>query len=229
MAKPPDQNDKNSDTIEFVTDEFEQAALGKQPVKRRRRRRRKSTKSTKSGELVRPIGIGLGCVMLVLLGVWLGLVYRTDPIDEERYRLALQTRQKMREQWLEECGERGYSEWTCNRFDRAHFEVAEQLDEFICENVEEQTYHCIYTLGNAQVIVAIPTAFRPDGEYRSPRVRSHAVISHSDHNDQVYIAVSENGHVEIREQNQDTPLFIINPSTGTLNAVQDALFPDDNE
>lgn len=147
---------------------------------------------------MRTIGVGLFCAMLIIVGVFLGLSYRSDDLDAERYRIALQARQKVREQWLIECSEKGHSEWTCNKFYRSHFVIAEQLDEFRCDNLKANTYHCQYMLGEAKVVVVIPTRIQVNGEYRAPRSRAHAIIGHSDQSDSHFVTISEKGFVEIR-------------------------------
>ena len=209
MAEPPPNPDQHSDTGEFVTDEFDRAMFANQPV--RRRRRRKSTKSKAPTKLIRTIGVALFCATLIVIGVLLGLNYQSDNLDEERYRIASQTRQKVRDQWLMECSEKGHSEWTCNKFERSHFVIAEQLDEFRCDNLQEKTYHCQYTLGDAEVVVVLPTAIRVNGEYRAPRARAHAIIGYSDQNEKNFVTVSAKGFIEMRAQGNDQPLIVINP------------------
>ncbi len=216
MSESPKNTEQHSDTGEFVTDEFDRAMLANQPV--RKRRRRKRTKSKSTGKFIRTIGVGLFCAMLIAVGVLLGLSYQSEGLDAERYRIALEARQKVREQWLIECNQKGHVEWTCNRFDRSHFVIAEQLDEFRCDNLEPNSYHCQYTLGEAKVVVVIPTAVQVNGEYRAPRSRAHAIIGHSDQNESHFVTISEKGFVEIRTQGHEQPLIIINPSTGTMNS-----------
>lgn len=226
MAEPPKNTEQLSDTGEFVTDEFDRAMLANQPVRRRRRRKKPTSKGP--GKVARTVGVALFCAMLIIVGVFLGLSYQADDLDAERYRIALQARQKVREQWLTECNDKGHSDWTCNKFDRTHFATAELLDEFRCDNLQDKIYHCQYTLGKAKVVVAIPTAIRANGEYRAPISRAHAIISHSDQNEHNYVTVSEKGLIEIRSQNHDEALIVINPSTGTMDA-SDAITGSDDQ
>jgi hypothetical protein len=79
------------------------------------------------------------------------------------------------------------------------------------DNLQEKTYHCQYTLGDAEVVVVLPTAIRVNGEYRAPRARAHAIIGHSDQNEKNFITVSAKGFIEMRAQGNDQPLIVINP------------------
>lgn len=132
--------------------------------------------------------------------------------------MAVEAQEAEREQWMTECGNKGYSEWTCNRFDPEHIEIADRLDEFRCERTESQVHHCRYVLGDAEVMVAIPTSSTiVTGEYVAPELRSHAVINRSNIANANFVAISESGRIELRDRDAGVARFVINPSTGTLN------------
>lgn len=182
----------------------------------RRRRRRKQTKADDSTVVLRTFGVALLCAMLVVFGMLLGLNYRPDTTTAERYRLAVEAQEAERKLWLTECGEKGYSEWTCNRFDLDHITLADRLDKFHCESTDNQVHYCQYVLGDAKVTVAIPTSTIVFGDYETPELRARAVIDHSDAANEYYVSISESGRIELREREADVVRLVINPSTGTL-------------
>ncbi|MFP6782267.1 MAG: hypothetical protein VCB59_11280 [Gammaproteobacteria bacterium] len=75
-------------------------------------------------------------------------------------------------------------------------------------------------MGSAAVTIVIPRVEKVDGEIRVSRRRSRTIIEHSNASDGNYGGVSSTGRIELRERNQKTPLFAINPSTGVLHALQ---------
>ena len=185
---------------------------------RRRRRGRKRDASQDTSVVLRMFGAGLLCVMLVVFGIMLGLNYRPVATSTERYQAAVEAQQAARDRWLEECGKKGYSPWTCDRFDRAHIALAERLDEFRCEQIEQRLHHCHYVLGEAKVMVAVQTSTINAGAYVAPDFRAHAVINHSNASDAHFVSISESGRIELRDREAGVARFMINPSTGTLTA-----------
>ncbi|MGR9092857.1 MAG: hypothetical protein ACU85U_19985, partial [Gammaproteobacteria bacterium] len=108
-----------------------------------------------------------------------------------------------------------------------HFQQAKSLDSFRCRKTDGTNLHqCEYKLGTAKVLVSLPEPYEVNGQFLAPRERAHAVIGHSDIDDRHYVAVSEKGHIELRSRDDDSTLFIINPSNGSLNALHDGVRPD---
>jgi len=217
------------DTGEFETGEFTRSDSGEKTSSRRRhRRRRRRSKNKKLGPMLATIGIGLFCVVLIGVGIVVGLSYSADQGDAERYRQALEARQAAKTEWLSECTTNGYAEWTCARFDQVHFQKAEKLDVFRCNPTAKANVHeCEYKLGTAEVVVSLPEAYEVNGEFLAPKERSHALIRHSNVEDSHYISVSETGRIEIRARDPEAPLFVINPASGSLNALHKSVQPDE--
>ena len=186
---------------------------------RRRRRHRRKKETGRTDRMLRILGLAILCVLLVVIGVLLGLSYRSEMTRQQQYQAALQTQRTLHQRWVDECQTAGHSKWACNKFDSAHFEAAGQLDEFACELIKEKTYHCAYALNPARVVVVFSTPENVDGEIGEALEKTHVMITHSDANDPFHVSVSAKGRIEFNERNQATPRFVLNPSTGALNAV----------
>jgi hypothetical protein len=211
---------------EFATGEYQRASAGEKTATHRKRRRR-SKKRKKLAPMLTMIGVGLFCFILVSVGILVGLSYSEDQGDAERYRQALEAREAAHSEWMTECSALGFAEWTCNRFDRVHFQKAKDLDSFRCRKKDGTNLHqCEYKLGTAEVLVSLPEPFEVNGQFLAPRERAHAVIGHSDIDDRHYVAISEKGHIELRTRDDDSALYIINPSNGSLNALHEGVRPD---
>ena len=213
-------------TGDFATGEYDRTNAGEKTATRRRRRRR-SKKRKKLAPMLTMIGVSLFCLILISVGILVGLSYSEDQGDAERYRQALEAREAAHSEWMTECIALGFAEWTCNRFDRVHFQKAKDLDSFRCRKTDGTNLHqCEYKLGTAEVLVSLPEPYEVNGQFLAPRERAHAVIGHSDVDDRHYVAISEKGHIELRSRNDDSALFIINPSNGSLNALHEGIRPD---
>lgn len=211
---------------EFATGEYQRANAGEKTATRRKRRRR-SRKRKKLAPMLTMIGVGLFCLILISLGILVGLSYSEDKGDAERYRQALEAREAAHNEWMTECTTMGFAQWTCNRFDRVHFQKAKNLDSFRCRKKDGTNLHqCEYKLGTAEVLVSLPEPYEVNGQFLAPRERAYAVIGHSNIEDRHYVAVSEKGHIELRTRDDDSALFIINPSNGSLNALHEGVRPD---
>lgn len=232
MPSTDEQNADANDTGEFPTGEHTASDLDRtrsaEPTSshRRRRRRSKRKKKEKFGKTLTVILIGLLCGGLVGIGVLMGVSYHSDQSDSARYRQALQARQAAHSEWLDECKGLGYDSWTCNRFDRVHFQKAKTLDKFACAQLNESSHRCTYELGSVKVLVTLPEPYESNGNFLAPRERATATIGHSNHDDQYFVAISDKGRIEIRDGKRGTALFIVNPATGSLNALHANLKPD---
>lgn len=213
-------------SAEFATSEYDRTNGGEKTSTRRRRRRR-SKRRKKIAPMLTMLGVGLFCLILISVGILVGLSYSEDQGDAERYRQALEAREAAHSEWMTECIGLGFAEWTCNRFDRVHFQKARNLDSFRCRKANDKNLHeCEYKLGTAEVLVSLPEPYEVNGQFLAPRERAYAVIGHSDVDDRHYVAISEKGHIELRTRDNHSALFIINPANGSLNALHEGVRPD---
>ena len=211
---------------EFVTDELERSQVGDNTQRRRRRRSSKHKKKPPSNQWATFAAFGVLGICLTFFGVLLGMNFRPAESESDRVQAAIQAMEAARENWLSECTDAGHTPWTCQRFDRVHFEKAKKLDTFRCDEADGGRYDCLYKLGAAEVVLRLSDIQQINGEYLAPRKPALAIISHSRRDDDYFVAVSEKGHVEIRQQDGTEPLFVINPATGSMNALHDGLVPD---
>ena len=225
MARNSDKQSDPQDTGDFSSDELDTSRSGRSSSRRRRRRSHSKSKK-KATKLLSIVAAGLFCLTLVALGIFLGLSFNSDNDNAAEYRKALKARELARQTWLDECNAAGHSEWTCNRFDRVHFEKAKHLDEFRCDAGDEVSYRCTYRLGTAEIAVVLPESFLVNGVYAAPRKKASARITHSSHEDDYFIGISAAGHIEFREKNRALPILIVNPATGSMNTLNPDVTPD---
>ncbi|MFT4584021.1 MAG: hypothetical protein ACI915_002669 [Gammaproteobacteria bacterium] len=215
MSDQGPEIEDDSETGEFSrTDQFDRTAS------QRRRRRRKSHKEKSSAKIVPAIGVIVTCALLVGIGVLLGSSRHPTLNDDDQGKTTLENRLKRHKQWLTECTESGHSDWTCDHYDRTHFEAAAQLDHFSCENDVDANYRCRYALGTAEVVVLIPRTEKVNGEYQLSRRRPRTVILHSDINDPHHIGLSEGGRIQFRSKDPDKAMLVVNPDSGILHSLQ---------
>ena len=225
MSTQPPPNNEGSETGEFETGEFETGEFDRSGVHsktgtHRRRRRRKSKKKKSNPIVLQLLGFLLFSALLVGIGVIVGSANNTSELDSERSRIAAENRRVAQQKWFAECEGNGNSRWTCEHFDRAHFEVAKRLDGFSCADDLSGYQHCTYVLGKATVSIIIPVTGKIDGEIRVSRRRPRTVVEYSDKSNDNYIGISSNGRIEFRKKDQTTPTFVINPVTGVLHELE---------
>ncbi|MFT4563324.1 MAG: hypothetical protein ACI9BW_003078 [Gammaproteobacteria bacterium] len=226
MSDKEPEIENGSETGEYENDEFSRTDhFDNTGPHSRRRRRRKSTKEKPPSKLLPVIGLILFCASLVGVGVLLGSNQQATSTNNGQSSITLENRLRLRQQWLTECVDSGHADWTCDHFDRAHFEAAKQLDHFSCKNEADLNYRCRYALDPVEVAILIPLTKKIDGEYQFSRRRSRTVVGHSDISDAYHVGISESGRIEIRSKDPDKALFVINPATGNLHSLQPVTTP----
>ncbi len=211
---------------EFDSGTFDRTLNGDTTRQRHRRRRSSKRRKKKSSSTLTLFALAVFSVALTCLGILVGMNYRPAETDGERQLEALQALEAARDEWLAECAALGHTEWTCRKFDRVHFEKARKLDDFRCDPEGEDTYRCLYRLGDAEVLISLSDLRVVNGEYVAPRKRSRAIIGHSDEDEDYYVSVSEKGYIELRARETEETLFVINPATGSMNALHVSVQPD---